>query len=139
MAAKILLFFTAAAFLTGVLSCATVHKVVKVEESLNGKEVEVSRGGTVVIRLESNPTTGFKWELAKISDENIVQLLDHKFIPPRKKAKKGKGWMTGVPGKEVWKFKALKKGVCRVHLDYSRPWEGGEKGVKKYVLTIKVK
>jgi len=47
--------------------------------------------------------------------------------------------MVGAPGAQVWTFKALKKGATTVSLDYSRPWEGGEKGVWTFELTVTVK
>ncbi|MFC1983316.1 protease inhibitor I42 family protein, partial [Chloroflexota bacterium] len=45
----------------------------------------------------------------------------------------------GTPGQEVWTFKALKKGTTTVFMEYSRPWEGGEKGEWTFNLTVTVK
>jgi predicted secreted protein len=43
-----------------------------------------------------------------------------------------------TPGQGVWTFKALKAGESTISLDYSRPWEGGEKGEWTFVLNVVV-
>ena len=40
-----------------------------VDASYNGKEVEVPVGGSLIVTLESNPTTGFQWELTGVTNE----------------------------------------------------------------------
>jgi len=47
--------------------------------------------------------------------------------------------LVGAPGKEVWTFKALKKGTTKIAMEYSQPWEGGEKGGWTFNLTVVVK
>ncbi|MCJ7516328.1 MAG: protease inhibitor I42 family protein [Dehalococcoidia bacterium] len=97
------------------------------------KQVAVATGNTFTVTLCSNATTGFKWsEAAQISDQTVVQQTGHEFIAPQ-----GTG-MVGAPGSEVWTFKALKKGTSTINMEYSRPWEGGEKGTWAFNLTVTV-
>ena len=97
------------------------------------KQVEIAKGGTLVVTLSSNGTTGFSWdENAGIADTAIVEQLKHRFIEPDSKS-------LGAPGKEQWTFKAINTGTTTVHLEYSRPWEGGEKGVWTFDMTVTVK
>jgi len=97
------------------------------------KEVEVTVGDSFTATLCSNPTTGFLWsESAQISDLTILQQTDHKFVPPE-------GDVPGAAGEEVWTFKALKRGTSEISMEYSRPWEGGEKGEWTFVLTVVAK
>ena len=97
------------------------------------KEVEIDRGETLVVKLFSNGTTGFSWdENALIADTGIVQQLKHEVIAADSNA-------LGAPGAEQWTFQAEKAGTTTVHLEYSRPWEGGEKGVYTFDLTVSVK
>ena len=96
------------------------------------KEVEIAVDGSLTVTLCSNPTTGFQWsESAQISDQTILQQTYHEFVPP-------KGDVPGAAGKEIWTFKALKKGTSTVSMEYSRPWEGGEKGEWTFALTVVV-
>ena len=46
---------------------------------------------------------------------------------------------VGGAGKEIWTFKALKKGTSTVSMEYSRPGEGGEKGHWTFVAAVIVK
>ena len=95
--------------------------------------IEVKVGETFTVNLCSNPSTGFRWsEDAQISASAILRQEDHKFVghesePPPP---------PGTPGQEVWTFNALEQGSCEIRLEYSRPWEGGEKG--EWACTINV-
>ncbi len=40
---------------------------------------------------------------------------------------------------ESWTFKALKQGSSEVYLEYSLPWEGGEKGEWTCTVNVVVK
>jgi inhibitor of cysteine peptidase len=97
------------------------------------KEVTPAVGDSFTVTLCSNATTGFQGsESAPISDPTVVQQMDHKFVSPDTE-------LVGAPGKEVWTFKALKTGTSTISLEYSRPWEGGEKGEWTFNLTVVVK
>jgi len=97
------------------------------------KAVTTAAGDSFTVTLCSNATTGFQWsESAQISDSTVVQQTDHKFVSPDTE-------LVGAPGKEVWTFKALKKGTSTISMEYSRPWEGGEKGEWTFSLTVVVK
>jgi len=98
------------------------------------RQVEVAIGDEFTMTLCSNPTTGYQWsESATISEPSVLQQVDHKFIPPEDKD------LAGAPGQEVWTFKALKAGTSTASFEYSRPWEGGEKGTWLFTLTVIVK
>lgn len=119
------------------LACSSVPQrlviIASVDDSYAGEEFEIATGGSLVLHVESNPTTGFRWELAGISDETVLkQDGEPEFVPPEET-------IPGAGGKEIWTFKALKEGTATVYLEYSRPWEGGEKAEWTYTLTVTVK
>jgi len=118
------------------VSCDDFIKLPSEERAIS-KEIEVPVDSSFTVTLCSNPTTGFEWESARISDQAVLQQTDHKFVPPE--AKGDRPPAPGTPGKEVWTFKALKKGTCSVSMKYSRPWEGGEKGAWTFNLSVVVK
>ncbi len=98
------------------------------------KQVEVAANSSFTLTLCSNPTTGYTWsESATINEPAVLQQTDHKFVPPEDKD------IAGAPGQEVWTFKALKSGTSTASFEYSRPWEGGEKGTWLFTLTVIVK
>ncbi len=146
MRSKLTLVFIIIAISTLLFACAPASKQVSVEVSCDdfielkhiSKEVKVAVGDSFVVTLCSNSTTGFQWsETAQISGQTVLQQIDHKYVAPE--AKGGEPPAPGAPGQEVWTFKALKKGTSSVSMEYSRPWEGGEKGEWTFNLTVVVK
>jgi len=142
MKAKLVLICVVGVLSPFLFACAPAPKQVSAEVSCDdfyqqnhiSKEVEVAVGGTVSVTLCSNPSTGFIWsETAQVSDQNVLQQTDHRVVPSE-----GEG-LVGAPGQEVWTFTALKKGASTVSIEYSRPWEGGEKGAWTFTLTVTVK
>jgi len=97
------------------------------------RNLEVAVGDTIKVTLCSNASTGFQWsETAQIGAPALIQQVEHEFVAPE-----GEG-LVGAPGNEVWTFEALEKGTTTIAMEYSRPWEGGEKGVWTFVLTVTV-
>lgn len=103
-----------------------------VDESSSGKQLEIAAGASLTVTLESNQTTGYSWELKQIGDTSILEIVDNKYEAPNSD-------LMGASGKEVWNFKALKTGTTTLNMEYSRPWEGGEKGARTFSLTVVVK
>lgn len=90
-----------------------------------------NKGVTVI--LCSNQTTGFQWnEEAEISDTSIVKQTSHSYTAPS-------GTKVGASGTEKYVFTGVSPGTATVKLEYSRPWEGGEKAEWTCTLTIIVK
>jgi len=97
------------------------------------KAIEVASGDSIVVTLWSNKTTGFSWsESATISDPGVLQQTNHEYVAPET-------GLMGAAGKEVWTFKASKAGTSEVSMEYSQPWEGGQKNVYGFSLTVTVK
>jgi inhibitor of cysteine peptidase len=102
------------------------------QQNLDAK-VTLAPGETVTVTLCSNASTGFSWdETAKIGDTNVLKQAGHRFISSEKD-------MPGAAGKQEWTFTALKPGTTTAYVEYSRPWEGGEKGEWTFTLTVVVK
>jgi predicted secreted protein len=102
------------------------------------KLVEVKTGDVFTVALDSNATTGFGWtEQAKIADGNILKQTGHEYIAPR--ANDDTKPAAGMSGIEEWWFTAGQVGVTTATMSYSRPWEGGEKDARTFVLTVIVK
>lgn len=98
------------------------------------RELEVAVDSSFTLTLCSNPTTGFQWESAKISDQTVLAQVGHQFVSPESETPPP----PGTAGKEVWTFKALKKGKSTISIEYSQPWEGGEKAAWTYALAVVV-
>ncbi len=108
------------------------------EQQHISKSVEVSTGETLTVTLCSNATTGFQWvESAQVSDKGVLRQTGQEFIAPGEED--GEPPAPGTAGRQQWTFEALRKGTTEVSMEYSHPWEGGEKGVWTFTLTVVVK
>jgi inhibitor of cysteine peptidase len=107
------------------------------DPSDTGKVVEVAVGSLIKVALESNPTTGFEWELTEISDQTVLELVESKYRPGEGAEQDSP--VVGAGGTEIWSFKALKKGEATISMEYSQPWEGGIKTAKIFDITVIIK
>jgi inhibitor of cysteine peptidase len=105
--------------------------VAAIDASYTGEEVEVALGGSFIVILESNPTTGFQWQLERITDEAVLELAGQEFVAPETA-------LIGAGGKEIWTFKALAQGSSEISMEYRRPWEEGIEPANTFVLTVLV-
>jgi inhibitor of cysteine peptidase len=96
------------------------------------RQITIAEGTELIVNLASNPSTGFNWTQAAIATPSVLTQTDSKYVAPDTKA-------LGAAGTQVWTFKASAKGTTTVKMDYSRPWEGGDQGVRNFVLTVIVK
>ena len=85
----------------------------------------------LVVRLPSNPSTGYVWSYVVTGDE--VLRLDT--ITGEAPAADG---MVGVPGLEVWSFRAQGSGTAVLTYIYARPWEKNALPAKTFTLKVQV-
>jgi len=143
MKLKLILVGVMAAISLSLFACSPTPKQASVEVSCDdfmklqhiSEEVEVAVDSSLTVTLCSNPTTGFQWESPQITDQTVLEQVDHKLVMPESEPPPP----PGTPGQEVWTFKALREGTSTISMEYSRPWEGGEKGAWKFDLTVVVK
>ena len=80
------------------------------------KPISVVKGEEFKITLESNPSTGNQWLIAKPLDERLVKRLGSEY-------KRGRPGAVGSAGNEILSFKALEEGKTEIYLKYGRWWE----------------
>jgi len=140
---KLILTFAMVAISLCLFACSPVPKEVSIEVSWDdfmkeqhiSKEVEVAVDGSLTLSMYSNPTEGRQWSEAQISDQTVLQQTDHKLVMPKPEPPPP----PGTPGEEVWTFKALKEGTTTISMEYTHPWEGGEKEpMLTFALTVTV-
>lgn len=85
----------------------------------NDNIIETTVGKSFTITLDSNPTTGYQWQITRQMDTGMVELIDSQYIAP-------KTGLVGAPGKEEWHFRAIREGKAIISFDYVRPWEKDE-------------
>jgi inhibitor of cysteine peptidase len=98
------------------------------------RNIELIRPGSLIVSLGSNPTTGYSWGEAEISNSSAVAQVSREFVGSQQDA--GKPIMVGAGGKDVIVFDSIASGTATIKLSYGQPWAGGEKG--DWTLTINV-
>ena len=83
------------------------------------------------ITLTSNPSTGYAWQVASVSNPDMVRFLDSQYIRPESE-------LVGAPGKQVLTFNALQEGSATLQLEYVRPWKTDVPPVSIYVAEVVV-
>lgn len=116
------------------ISCKEINEAKEpMEEYLSpGEMVAVNTGRCFAIRLKSNPTTGYGWQLAKPLDEKIVVQVTNDYVHSGSK-------LIGAGGHEVWIFKAVGQGQAEISLKYVRSWEKDQPPARTNVFTVVVK
>jgi inhibitor of cysteine peptidase len=105
---------------------------VHITDSDNGKTIDVMRFRTIKLSLESNPTTGYTWQLISPDERRILRLYYSAYRATPTK-------LVGVGGHEEWKFRAMSPGTAIVKTIYIRSWEGQQLSDKSFTVTIRVK
>jgi len=97
----------------------------------NSNLINTEKDSKFSIALDSNPTTGYSWEVN--FDSNYIQLDDRNFVS---EASEG---MVGVGGEEIFNFTALESGEIEITFSYLRPWEKDIEPIEKKVYNIIIK
>ena len=95
------------------------------------KQISIAEGTELVVDLAANPSTGFSWTQAAIATPAVLSQVDSKYVAPETAA-------LGATGRQALTFKGSTKGTTTVRMDYSRPWEGGEKAEWTFALTVTI-
>src|SRR5262245_32613552 len=104
-----------------------------VTEKENNGEVSVPAGGTLVVRLESNLTTGFSWQI-KQNDPKILKPLGQPRYERQENPRPGAG------GHQVFRFLAAGPAdtTANLQLQYSQPFDKKTPPAKTFALTVRL-
>ena len=83
-------------------------------------------GAELVVALEENPTTGYRWS-ADV-DESVLEITEDRNDGPVER--------RGAPGSRVLTFRVLRPGSFRLRLVKKRPWETAV--VDEFVVDLDV-
>jgi inhibitor of cysteine peptidase len=84
----------------------------------NGKQISMRPGEILTLTLESNPTTGYSWQVMELDSAVLTQEGD-----PEYKQSSGAEGLVGAGGTETFRFKAVGSSETTLELGYMRPWE----------------
>jgi inhibitor of cysteine peptidase len=102
-------------------------------EKDDGKTVTVTEGQNLVVKLQSNPTTGYKWKVVS-TDRTFGYPADERFL--RNTDAVGSGGLQRFS----WKTKGALSmvGDHTVKMEYKRSWETNASPAKTFSFTVKI-
>jgi uncharacterized protein YggE len=111
----------------------TVHVTfeIGVGSQLNSTDVMAMAGEDFSVTLDSNPSTGYHWEVSSITNSQLVRFANSEFV-------QADSDLLGAGGKEILTFQALKEGKTTIVLDYVRSWDK-DNPADTYVIHVTVK
>ena len=100
------------------------------DEHSNSQTIGAILGQELEIRLQENPTAGFRWRFVQ-TGEPVCTLLGHRFVPGRE--------VPGQGGVHSWILKAIAEGTTTIKLVYCRSWENVTDAARSFALSLSVK
>lgn len=88
--------------------------------------VHTMAGNDFMMKLDSNPTTGYKW--MPNYDPFYLELISDEFTLETN--------MMGSGGTQRFSFRALKSGETEIEMMYRRPWDKKPLRSRKFTINI---
>jgi predicted secreted protein len=98
---------------------------IEVNEQSNGKNVSLTTGQALIIRLAESPTSGFRWVVAA---HGAMHLDADDFLPA------GSG--VGGGGTRQLQWSAAVPGQSDITLAMKRAWESSDAAIDHFQLTV---
>jgi inhibitor of cysteine peptidase len=100
---------------------------VALTEADAGKSIEVGEGEEIVVVLEENPTTGYRWQVDRTN--GILELEGDSYTPDPE-------MRFGSGGKRELRFRRTGPGTGRLELKLWQEWEGESSVTKRFGVEI---
>lgn len=111
-----------------------VSKSVLLDIHSSGKKIEANVGSEIQVELQGIGGTGYSWYLDSLTPDFFERISEE-----IKGVNKRKDDMTGSPVQYSWRFKAKKPGTVTIRMDYYRIWEGKEKAIQRFEVTVDIR
>jgi inhibitor of cysteine peptidase len=98
---------------------------IEVDQQSNGKTVTLALDQALVIRLQENPTSGFRWFVAS---HGAMHLDGDDFCTA--------GTGIGAGGTRQWQWSAAGPGQSAIVLALKRAWEAGDAAIEHFQVTV---
>lgn len=90
--------------------------VVVITDQDNGKDIDLPAGDTLIVRLKSNPSTGYRWAIKG-------DPLPLKLVKSSTKKTNQTSHAAGAPATQEFRLTSVSAGIATFTLEYRRPWE----------------
>ncbi len=116
--------------LVAAAGCGTEKTAMPAGPKDQSKTVNIEPGERFTVELESVPSTGYQWSLAKPIDTSLVKVDSTRFEQATKNASE--------TAHNFFVFETTGVGTTTIPLEYIRPWERNQPA-KSYVITVNIR
>jgi inhibitor of cysteine peptidase len=100
----------------------------QLDEHASGTEISLRTGDVVELRLQENPTTGYKWHF-KAQGYPVYAVVAENYIAG--------GAAPGAGGTRHWQIRAIAAGTAQIELIHARHWETEAPPAQTFTMTIR--
>ncbi len=104
-----------------------------VTNSDRGKTVTLKAGQSLILRLNENPTTGYRW-MIPVFDAQLIQLTDDRFEPTVTANKP----IMGAGGQRILVLQANRPGTIHLNLENKQSWNLNSPSAESFALTVHI-
>lgn len=104
--------------------------VVQLTEADDGSTISMDVGETLVVTLESNPSTGYVWDVVDPLPVQLEPAGEPELLPAEDED------LVGAPGSQEFTFDVVAGGSGRLRLVYVRPWEDEVEPAETFEVTV---
>ncbi|MEO7913173.1 MAG: YbaY family lipoprotein [Roseiflexaceae bacterium] len=97
----------------------------------DGKAIGLKSGQILAVRLDSNPSTGYSWQVGQVNDAVLKQQGEPQFIQPADAP-------PGAGGAQVFVFNAAAGGTSTLTLVYKRSFEPDVAPIQTFTVQVTV-
>lgn len=130
LALIVTMFLTACTPATKSTDVPASSNAIQVTEADQGKEYTLNLGDSLIVVLESNPSTGFNWEVVTVENPVLQSSGEPVFKADSEK--------LGAPGKTTFTFNAVNSGTQELKLIYYRSFEKDIQPEKTFSINVTV-
>jgi inhibitor of cysteine peptidase len=108
-----------------------------VTNSDRGKTVTLKAGQSLILRLNENPTTGYRW-MIPVFDAQLIQLMDDRFEPTVTANKPINKPIMGAGGQRILVLQANRPGTIHLNLENKQSWNLNSPSAESFALTVHI-
>jgi predicted secreted protein len=97
----------------------------------NGKSGSYSKGTNLALRLPSNGTTGYSWEIDRLP--SVLRLVNQDYQVPASKS-----GMAGEGGFQTLVFQSAAPGEGSLRIVYRQPWDKAAPPAETFTFQVRV-
>lgn len=112
------------------LSAPLLARTIQVSEVDNNSSVTLNLGDELVVRLQSNASTGYSWQI-DYNNSQLLRLTKSSYEKPNSN-------LMGAPGNQVFRFRAVGAGGEGLKLSYKRPGQGRWQSGETFVILVTI-